>query len=57
MQALARKFGPYLLLEMLLPGGTLFAFLLYLYRRSVGTHVRERRIMSPPTPFPPGGDP
>jgi hypothetical protein len=25
--------GPYLLLEMLLPGGTLVAFLLYLYRR------------------------
>ena len=26
-------FGPYLMLEILLPGGTLFAFLLYLYRR------------------------
>ena len=29
-----RKLGPYVLLEMLLPGGTLFALLLYLYRRS-----------------------
>jgi hypothetical protein len=26
-------FGPYLMLEILLPGGTLIAFLLYLYRR------------------------
>lgn len=28
-----QKAGPYLLLEILLPGGTLFALLLYLYRR------------------------
>ncbi|MGZ5764734.1 MAG: hypothetical protein ACXWHZ_15655 [Usitatibacter sp.] len=45
MQALVRisaqlrrwghAFGPYLLLEMVLPGGTFFAFLLYLYRRRV----------------------
>ncbi len=31
---LAQKAGPYLLLEILLPGGTLFALLLFLYRRS-----------------------
>jgi len=30
---LVEKAGPYLLLELLLPGGTLFALLLYLYRR------------------------
>ena len=29
----ARKSGPYLLLEILLPGGMLFALLLFLYRR------------------------
>jgi hypothetical protein len=29
-----RRLGPYVLLEMLLPGGTLFALLLFLYRRS-----------------------
>jgi hypothetical protein len=29
---LAQKSGPYLLLEILLPGGTLFALLLFLYR-------------------------
>jgi hypothetical protein len=29
----ARNLGPYIVLEMLLPGGTLFALLLFLYRR------------------------
>jgi hypothetical protein len=29
----ARKLGPYIVLEILLPGGTLFALLLFLYRR------------------------
>ncbi len=28
-----RRLGPYLMLEILLPGGTLFALLLFLYRR------------------------
>jgi len=28
-----QRTGPYVLLELLLPGGTLFALLLYLYRR------------------------
>jgi hypothetical protein len=35
VQALRRwgqKFGPYLLLELLMPGGTLFALLLFLYQ-------------------------
>jgi hypothetical protein len=30
---LAQKAGPYLLLEMLLPGGTLIALLVYLHQR------------------------
>ena len=30
---LARRLGPYLMLEILLPGGTVFALLLFLYRR------------------------
>lgn len=30
---LGQKAGPYLLLEMLMPGGTLLALLLFLYRR------------------------
>jgi hypothetical protein len=29
----AAAIGPYLMLEVLMPGGTLFAFLLYIYRR------------------------
>jgi hypothetical protein len=32
--ALLGKAGPYLLLEILLPGGTMFALALYLYRRN-----------------------
>ena len=30
---LCKKFGPYLFIELLLPGGTLIAVLLYLARR------------------------
>ena len=33
LRRVGQKAGPYLLLEMLLPGGTLFALLLFLYRR------------------------
>ncbi len=32
----AQRFGPYLLVEAVMPGGTLFAFLLYLYRTRRG---------------------
>ena len=32
----AQKFGPYLLVEAVMPGGTLFALLLYLYRARKG---------------------
>ncbi len=34
--SLLQKAGPYLLLEILMPGGTLFALLLFLYRRRTG---------------------
>jgi hypothetical protein len=33
LRRIGQKAGPYLVLEMLLPGGTLFALLLFLYRR------------------------
>jgi hypothetical protein len=33
LKASSRKLGPYVLLELLLPGGTLFALALFLYRR------------------------
>ena len=34
LRQLGQKAGPYLMLEILLPGGTLFALLLFLYRHS-----------------------
>ena len=33
LRTIVQKAGPYLMLEMVLPGGTLFALLLYLYRQ------------------------
>jgi hypothetical protein len=33
-----RKFSPYLLIALLLPGGTLIALLLWLYRRKFTPH-------------------
>ena len=39
MRQLGRKLGPYVMLEILLPGGTLFALLLFLYQR--------RKLVSP----------
>lgn len=33
LRRLAQRFGPYLVLEILLPGGTLLALLLFLYQR------------------------
>ena len=33
LRRFGQKLGPYLMLEILLPGGSLFALLLFLYRR------------------------
>lgn len=44
LRAWMRTLGPYVLLEMLLPGGTLCALLLFLYRRS---HVARRAADAP----------
>ena len=33
LRRIGQKAGPYLMLEMLLPGGTLLALLLFVYRR------------------------
>ena len=39
---LGQKLGPYLMLEILLPGGTLFALLLFLYqRRKLASSIAE----------------
>ena len=45
------KLGPYLLLELLMPGGTMFALLLFLYRRrmlSAGSLPTLIGLASPP---------
>jgi hypothetical protein len=36
LRRLAQRFGPYLLVEAVMPGGTLLALLLYLYRARRG---------------------
>ena len=36
--AVGRSLGPYLAIELLLPGGSLVALLLWLYRNSVRSH-------------------
>jgi hypothetical protein len=45
------RLGPYVLLELLLPGGTMFALLLYLYQRrklSAGSLPSLIGLVSPP---------
>lgn len=43
-----RRLGPYALLELLMPGGTILALLLYLYRRRVNARARSAQ---PPVDF------
>ena len=43
-----RRLGPYALLELLMPGGTILALLLYLYRHRMNRRSREPR---PPVDF------
>ena len=43
---LLQKAGPYLLLEILLPGGTLFALLLFLYKRRQQSGAEMPRVIS-----------
>jgi hypothetical protein len=44
--AILRQLGPYAAIEILLPGGTLMALLLWLYRRSVSVRARVRTAES-----------
>ena len=41
MVGLLRGLGPYLLVELILPGGTLLALLLWLYRRRLPVVLKE----------------
>lgn len=43
LRRVAQKAGPYLLVEMLMPGGTLLALLLFLYRRRKSAHAGGAR--------------
>jgi hypothetical protein len=52
------KLGPYVLLELLLPGGTMFALLLFLYRRwklNAGSQPTLIGLASPPALMSPLG--
>lgn len=49
VRRIGQKAGPYLLVEMLLPGGTLLALLLFLYRRrnpDIGLDARRAVVMA-----------
>ena len=43
---LVQKAGPYVVLEVVLPGGTLFALLLYLYRTGQLRQLADLRLMA-----------
>lgn len=45
----AQKWGPYVLLELLLPGGTLLALLLFLYRSRMPSGVPVPRAVAAAT--------
>ncbi len=50
MRRFGQKLGPYLILEILLPGGTLLALLLFLYRRgklNIGSDAPRTAIALP----------
>ena len=45
LRRLAQGFGPYLLLEIVMPGGTLLALLLFLYQRRKFEAVGAARVV------------
>jgi hypothetical protein len=48
LRRFGQKLGPYLMLEILLPGGSLFALMLFLYqRRKAGTGRAAPRLVPP----------
>jgi hypothetical protein len=40
-----RKYGPYVAVELLLPGGTLIALLLYFFREGVSIREAANRLL------------
>ncbi len=61
LRRLLPRMGPYILVELVLPGGTLLALLLYLYRRRQSSLDRDSllrtAIASIPRFAPGGGSP
>ena len=49
LKAASRTLGPYVLLEVLLPGGTLFALALFLYRRQGGGEMLSQALATAAT--------
>ena len=49
LKTASRKLGPYVLLEILLPGGTLFALALFLYRRQAGGDLLGQAVAAAAT--------
>ena len=50
LRRIGQNWGPYVMLEILLPGGTLFALLLFLYRRrklTTGSDARWTAVALP----------
>ena len=45
LRRLAQGFGPYLIIEIVMPGGTLLALLLFLYRRRKLEAVGASRVV------------
>jgi hypothetical protein len=43
-----RKYSPYLLVELLLPGGTVIALLLWLFRRKFDAHAQVEQGVAAP---------
>jgi hypothetical protein len=49
LKTASRKLGPYVLLEVLLPGGTLFALALFVYRRQGGGDLLSQALATAAT--------
>jgi hypothetical protein len=43
-----RKYSPYLLVELLLPGGTVIALMLWLFRRKFDAHAQVEQGVAAP---------
>ena len=47
LRRVGQRFGPYVMLELLLPGGTMLALLLFLYRRGQSGGTKATSPLEP----------